>query len=186
MSAPIPSIEPSEIFSGDTIAWTKDLSDYPADVWTLNYYFRGPHHFTVLAAAAQRTFAITISATTSATYPKGTYDWIAFASSGSSRYQVGSGSMVIKENPATAVVNYETRSQAKQILDALMATQLQNAGRGEMQYRVEAAGRLHVFYTHADLITAIEKWKAIVQQEEDAKKIARGENTGKNIFVRFT
>lgn len=186
MAASIPDIEPTEFIAGDTLAWTRDLSDYPATTWTLNYYLTGPSRITIAATASGRTFSISKSATTTAAYAPGVYDWQAFVTSGSERYKVADGRIEILENPATAGKNYDTRSINKQILDALEQTALNNAGRGEMQYRIEAAGRTHIFYTHADLITAIEKYRGWVKAEEDARKIARGENTGKDILVRFT
>jgi hypothetical protein len=179
-----PSIEPLEIVAGDTIAWSKDLSDYPATSHTLTYYFRGPGNFQIVASANGREHSVSVSASTSAAYPSGTYDWQAFASAGSERYKVGEGQIVVKDNP-TNVMSYDTRSINKQILDALEATQLANAARPEQQYSLSAAGRNFQFYNHADLIMAIEKYRGFVKQEEDAKKIARGEGTGRNIYVRF-
>lgn len=189
MSAPIPDTEPTEIIAGDTIAWTKDLSDYPATDWTLTYYLTGPSRITIAATASGRTFSVSKSVQATAAYAPGIYDWQAFVSQGSQgseRYKVGEGRIEILENPATAGKNYDTRSINKQILDALETALLQNAGRSERRYRIEAAGREFEFYTHADLITAIEKFRGFVKAEEDALKIARGENTGKDILVRFT
>ena len=37
MAATVPTKEPTEIFLGDSLAWTKTLSDYPATTWTLAY-----------------------------------------------------------------------------------------------------------------------------------------------------
>ena len=37
MAYTVPTTEPEEFFLGDTVTWTKVLSDYPASVWTLKY-----------------------------------------------------------------------------------------------------------------------------------------------------
>lgn len=185
MAVEIPDKEPTEVIAGNTVAWTKDLSDYPADSWTLNYYLRGPANINITATADGREHSISVSATTSFNWPEGLYTWKSFVSSGSERYLIEEGEITVKENPATSTRTFETKSVNRQILDALEATMLANAGRPESSYTIEAAGRTFHFYSHEDLILAIEKFRAFVKQEEDAKAIMRGENTGKNILVRF-
>jgi hypothetical protein len=182
MPAEIPSEEPTEHVAGDTLAWTKSLSDYPADdSWTLTYYLLGPKKETITASADGADHAVTVSASTTSNYAPGVYKWTSYASSGSERYKVGEGTIEILPNPATVAANVstETRSKAKQILDALMATMADAAGRPEQSYSLQAAGRSFSFKTLADLIAAIDYWKAEVKREDSASSI------GKNIFVRF-
>ena len=93
--------------------------------------------------------------------------------------------MVVKPDPATNKVKHETRSKAKQILEALDITILAAASRPESAYSIEAAGRRFEFKTLADLIKARNEFAAIVKQEEDAEKLVRGENLGNHILVRF-
>ena len=186
MAVDIPSIEPTVIYAGDTIAWTKDLSDFPATTYTLTYYLRGPSNITIIGTASGSTHSISKTATQSAAWPSGRYTWQAFVTSGSARYLVGSGEITIKDNPATSKATFETRSKAKQILDAIENTILEAAGRPEASYNIAAGGISQQFKTLADLIVARDRYAAIVKQEEDALKITRGENTGRNIFVRFT
>ncbi len=186
MAAEIPSIEPVTLFSGDTVAWTKDLSDYPAGTWTLKYYLRGPANQTITAtqSGSSSTHAVSVTAATTATWPSGLYQWQAVVTSGAERHSVGSGEITVEENPICANT-FETRSINKQILDALEASMLNRAARTEKGYSIEAAGRQFTFHTHEELIMAIEKFRGWVKQEEDAKKVLRGEGTGKNILVRF-
>lgn len=186
MSASIPSIEPTEIIAGDTIAWTKDLSDYSAaDSWVLTYYFLGPQKQTVIASASGSEHSISIPATTTATWAFGKYKWTAYASKSGARYKVGEGTIEVVQNPASVTGFTDARTPARRILDALMVTMEQSAGRPEQSYSLQAAGRSFSFRTLADLMTAIQFWQAEVKRETDAEKITRGEGTGKNIFVRF-
>lgn len=186
MPAEIPFKEPTEVIAGNTVAWTKDLSDYPAGTWTLKYYLRGPATIDIIAMASGTRHSVSVSAaTTAANWPPGTYKWQSFVSSGSDRYFVDKGEIVVVLNPATSTLTFETRTKAKVILDALDQAILENAGRPEQSYTIQAAGRQHTYKTMADMIIARDKFAAIVKQEEDAKKIMRGENTGKNILVRF-
>ncbi len=187
MAAEIPDIEPTEVIAGDTIAWNKDVDDFPAGTWTLSYYLRGPSNINITAtqSGSSRIHAVSVSGTTSATWPEGSYKWQAFVTSGAERYKVGEGDITINENPATSNVTFDNRTINKQILDALEASMFRRAGREEKGYQIEAAGRSFTFHTHEELIMAIEKFRGFVAQEEEAAKVARGENTGKNILVRF-
>lgn len=184
MAAEIPSIEPTEVFAGDTVSWTKDISDYPATLWTLTYYLRGPADIDIAATASGREFLVSKTAAQSAAWAPGLYHWRAFVSDADERYLVGEGEMTVSANPV-GKMTFETRSINKQILDALETAMLGRASRTEKGYSIEAAGRSFTFHTHEELIMAIEKFRGWVQQEEDAKKVARGENTGKNILIRF-
>jgi len=52
MAYTVPNTEPAALRSGDTWQWTRDLGDYPADAWTLTYYFRNATaHFDIVATA---------------------------------------------------------------------------------------------------------------------------------------
>jgi hypothetical protein len=185
MAAEIPSKELTEVFAGDTVAWTKDLSDYPASTYTLKYYLRGPGDIDITATADGATHEVSVAASVTATWPKGTYQWKSFVSSGSERYFVEDGEIEVLENPQLSKLTFDTRSINKQILDALEAVMLRSAARPEKGYQIEAAGRSFTFHTHEELIMAIEKFRGWVKQEEDAKKLERGEGTGRNILVRF-
>lgn len=186
MPAEVPSIEPTEVIAGDTVAWTKDLADYSPDTYTLNYYLRGPANINITATDGGNEFSVSVTAAVSATWPSGLYQWQAFVSSGSERYKVGEGEITILANPQTSAMTFETKSTAKQILEALDATILRASLRPESSYSIQASGFSQNFKTLADLIVARDKFASIVQQEEDAKKLMRGENTGKNILFRFS
>jgi len=185
MAADIPEIEPLTVRAGDTVKWTKDLSDYPASTWTLKYIFRGPSDFNITATGSGSTHSVTVARAVTELWPKGLYNWIAVVTSSTERFQVGSGSMTVEINLETDTHTYDTRSPAKQILDALDATILRAAARPESSYQLAAGGTQMAFRSFADLIVARDKFAAIVQSEEEAAKIARGENTGKNILARF-
>ena len=42
MTATVRTIEPTQITTFEEVTWTKSYADYPATLWQLNYYFRGP------------------------------------------------------------------------------------------------------------------------------------------------
>jgi hypothetical protein len=186
MSASIADIEPVEIQAGDTLKFNKSLSDYSAaDGWTLTYYLVGAAQQSFVATASGSNFAVSVSAATTAGWAAGIYKLSGFVSKAGERFEVYSGSVEVLANAATQTGAVECRSNARIILDALIATEKRAAARPEQMYRMEAAGREFRFYSHADLITAISHWQSIVTREEMEERLARGENSGRDILVRF-
>ena len=54
-------VEPTEVYAGSTWRWKKEFSDYPANNWALNYYFRetkGHYSFNITATADGKTHKI--------------------------------------------------------------------------------------------------------------------------------
>ena len=80
--ADIPEIEPKEFRAGNTIQWTRSVSDYKAsESWELTYYFRGTSGtINVTSEASGDKHAITIPALTSSAYNEGTYDVTGYVS----------------------------------------------------------------------------------------------------------
>jgi hypothetical protein len=182
----IPTIEPTVINAGTTIKWTKDLSDhYDPASWTLAYFINGPAHASIAATSSGTLFAVTIPASTTATWIAGIYTWESRVTKGTETFSIGKGTFEVKADVTVLPDGYDPRSQAKRILDAHLSAYEAYAGRIESQYSINAAGRSFVYEKKADLISAIQFWQAQVAQETMAEKIARGENTGRNILVRF-
>jgi hypothetical protein len=101
MSSTVPTIEPTAARAGDTWAWTRDLSDYPAGTWTLTYsLFSSAAVYSITATADGTQHSVSVPGATTKTYIAGRYDWVAHVSDGTDRYQVGSGVIQILPNIA--------------------------------------------------------------------------------------
>lgn len=124
MTAQVPTNEPLELRAGTTWVWTRSLSDYPASTWTLKYWFkkRGSSgaNFSIQATADGDTHSVSVSATTTAAYTAGTYDWVAQVSSGGEVYDVDRGSLVLQPRYDQAA-NLDDRTHAQKMLDAIEA-----------------------------------------------------------------
>lgn len=101
MTPPIPSIEPTSFVAGDTVKWTKALSDYsPADGWVLSYILRGvtgaPPTVTVTSNTSD--YSVVIAAVDTAALAAGTYLWDAFVKKSGERYAVDSGVITVLQN----------------------------------------------------------------------------------------
>ncbi len=125
MAAPVPSTEPAILVAGDTSAWTKSVSDYPpTEGWSLSYAFRkqsGAGYLNLTASTSNSEYSLTISAASSSLMTAGLWTWASYATAGSERHQVGSGSIEIKPNLAAIDFNIDLRSTAKQAYDNAMA-----------------------------------------------------------------
>ena len=108
-----PTREPIQINAGDTISFTKLFADYSAaDGWTLTYsLLAGPVPITFVAVANGAEFDITVADTVTANWIPDEYLLIGFVEKSGERYEVYSGTLLVKENPETAEVMPTTHAQ---------------------------------------------------------------------------
>jgi len=165
----IPTKEPVEFTNGETVQWYRnDLTDYPADTWTLTYNFRGASSQDVVAAASGTSFLITITATESAAFTAGDYWWQAFVTSGAERYQVDTGNLTV--NPDLAAVDtdtYDGRSHVKIVFDALEAAYEGRASFTDSQVSVstEHGSKAITHMTHEEISKALDDYRIRYKRE---------------------
>ncbi len=186
MTATIPTTEPSSFVAGDTVKWTKSVSDYlPADGWVLTYAL-------VLAADQQTitatdngdgTHLATITAANSANYTAGIYYWQAYATSGTERHQVGEGRVEVKENFAAQTSGYDAKSHVRTVLDALEATIEGKASKDQLSYTV--AGRSLANMLPGDLIKWKNHYEILYRQELQKESLNNGGGIANKGQVRF-
>lgn len=182
----IPTTEPLEFVSGVTLQWRREdlTGDYPASAgWSLTYAFRGQGgKLDVTATADGDEFAITVAASDN-TLAAGRYHWAAFVAKAAERYQVDSGVVEVKADLAAEVAGYDVRSTARQTLEAIEAVILGRAGKDQQAYQIE--GRRLDRTPIPDLIALRDRYRAIVNSEEQAERVAAGLAPKGRIAVRF-
>ena len=181
----IPTTEPVSFTSGDTVAWTRTLDEYPATAsWVLAYTFiNSSARFTVTATASGRDHAVAIAASASASHPPGTYTWQATVTKGAERYTVGTGSCQVLPN-LEAASQYDTRTPARRALEAAdIALATYGAKAYLQQYDIN--GRSQRFQDPGAFLAWRDKLKAEVRQEEAAAYIAAGRRPRNQILARF-
>lgn len=172
-----PEQVPSSLIVGDTWQWTRDLSDYPASTWTLNYYLtKSGKVITVTASASGTTHSVTVAAATTATYEPGKYQWRARASSGGVVVTVEDGWVEVDPNPATSTT--DPRSWAVRTLEAIEAFLEGNATTAQASMSI--AGRSLSRWALPDLTAFRDKLRAEVRSESGSTSGA-----GRNIKVRY-
>lgn len=186
MAATVPTIEPLEIRAGDSVSWTRDITDYPASSYTLTYRVRGPSTLDITAGADGDTFEVAITAAQTAELPKGEYWITGRVDDGAGDIKtVYHGRLTVLPNFAAAAdvsAGYDERSHARKCRDNLRAAMEDTTGSfiinyslfGERQVELETAdGRLKL----------LGYYEGLVQQEEKAEALARGERQG--LYIRF-
>ena len=179
----IPTIEPLSFSRGDTVKWTKTLSDFPASVWTLTYEFRGASSHQVVASASDDDHAVSLTPAETGTWNPGAYWWEAYADDGTDRHKAVSGTLEVTTDFATSDAVADHRTHAAKVLDAIEATIEGRASRDQQAYSI--AGRSLQLTPVADLLSLRDKYKVEVAAELAKEKVGRGESTSKQVLVRF-
>lgn len=185
MAEPVPSVEPSSFVAGDTVAWTKSLSDYLPSDWTLSYSFRaedGGALLNVTGAASGNDHALTISAASTSTLRPGTWLWHSYVTAGAVRYTVGSGSLSITPNFQN--INYTTdlRSSAKKAYDNALAA-WENVRLGQT---VTLNGRTYTQHNLDSLTRYVDRCRLDYASELRAQEMAKTGIDTRRIGVRFS
>lgn len=181
MAVSVPTKEPTTVRAGDTWEWTTSLADYPAGTYTLTYTFwNASAAFTATASASGSDHLVDIAPATTVGYASGRYEWVARASDGTDTYTVAAG--VLQVLPAVGS-SMDTRSHARKMLDAITATLESRATTDELDLVTASFNGRSM--TRVELIKLRQHYLAAVNQEEQAAKLARGENTGRIFQVRF-
>lgn len=185
----IPSKEPTSVYAGDTVKWTKSLDDYPADEYTLSYVL----HLESSVAASPITFnasadgtyhSVAVAAATTADWAAGEYVWYSYATKASERYSVDSGRLTVKPDPATVAAGTDLRTHARTVLDAIESVLEGRSSRD--QEELELDGQKLKRTPIVDLLKLRDRYRIEVINEENADKIAKGLDTGARILTRFT
>lgn len=186
----IPTNEPSALRAGDTWQWRREdlASDYPASGgWGLTYRFKNAAGgFEIAATADGDNFAVSVLASTTATYTAGSYVWVAQVSHGDGRkFTVDHGNLEVLANlfSGQASVASDQRSHNQIALDAIKAVMENRASIDQQEYAI--AGRKLVLTPIADLLKLLNFYEARVAGELAEEALRNGRATGRVIRVRM-
>lgn len=189
MAAALPTTEPTEFRAGDTIQWVKSLADYSAaEGWTLKYYLvASQRKITITATASGSDFAVTISATDSATLSAGPASLVGVVTSDSETHTIGPQlTVTILPNfasDADVQAGFDGRTHARKMLDALESAQLSDNNSRIVSYTI--FGERSVTLMNAEEWQKQHSyWRNIVVQEERQAAIDRGETGAGKVYIR--
>ena len=196
-------IEPTTLVSGNFINWvrpydsvfyvdkdgeTQYLSSTDS---TLTYILRNKdNRIEVTASSTDKDFEVLVNSTASEKWQPGLYYWAAVVTHTTlavqRQWEIDRGSLVIKENFANAgVVEYDGRSHAKKVLDALEAAIEGRADKQTLDWiSYSIAGRSRSIDSR-ELRVWYAQYKAMYQKEVDEERIAQGLPTTNRILIQL-
>lgn len=172
---------PVTIIAGDSVSWVRELSDYPAGVWTLTYIFsNATHSFTVSTTASGTAHAAAVLAATSGAYTAGRYRWHARVTDGTAVHTVEDGWLTVKPNPAGS--NVDWRSHARKMLDAIEATLEGNATKGQLDLvSYSIGGEVSLTRDREQLLKLRAQYTLELAGEEGSAQLGK-----RNLYLRFS
>jgi hypothetical protein len=182
------TIEPTQITTGERIQWIKTYADYPATLWQLNYYFRGPGTgfnaaWGTAVTADGTTFEIDVPAATTDDMSAGQYTWQAVVTEiadSTNKILVGEGRVAVKVGfnvDPTNLAPVETRSPAKIMVDTIDAALLAFAASDIQEYEITTpAGSRRVKRGDKENLLSQRKYYAAIVAAEATRE--RGKNGG--------
>lgn len=185
MAYTTPTREPTQARAGDTWRWQRSLPDYPAGAWVLVYtLFSADDVISLTAEAAGLEHLIDVGPSTTAAYTPGRFDWVAHVTDGTDRHQVGAGVLAILPDLSAASA-HDGRSHARRMLDAINALLEGRASSGDLDVVRVAYRDDHVEHDLTRLLQLRAQYAAAVAAEDAAAAVARGDNPGRHVRVRF-
>ena len=186
MAYTIPETEPGEILAGDSLKWTKGLTDYPASTWTLTYHLfpraGTGGKISITASADGENHSVSVVPATTADYLAGEYRWHSSVSDGTDRYNVAEGDLTIRPDPAVEAT-IDSRTFWRTVLDDLNGAYLRLAAQTITSASVN--GRSYTLKDSGALRADIGHAQAQVRAETDALNSANGRKSGRTVSIRF-
>lgn len=172
---------PTEIRAGDTLSFTRTLSDYPASAgWSLSYVLiNASGKITLSSTPDADVHSFTVAAGDTASYSPGDYKFVSFIIKNTTRHTVDQGSVTILPDLISETV-MDGRSHAEICL-ANIETVLAGKATAD-NYSYSIAGRSLSKYSWEELIAARNYYRVEVGKE---KRKASGKTQTNLIKMRF-
>lgn len=177
---------PESITAGLTTKWTDYFSDFkPEDGWSLNYYFvkSGTQIHITATDNGDSNHLISLSASTTAGYSPGTYDYKAIMIRASEKYEVAEGKITIEADFISSTSGLDNRTYNQRVRDALEAMMEGRATRVDEEYSIN--GRSLKRLSPEEIIMALEKFRGYCKQEEREANLKKGIRSSNKVYVRF-
>lgn len=175
------------LVAGDTWDWMTAVDGYPAtDGWTLKYYLTpriaGTQIVLQATTASDGTsYRVQVSPAASAAIASGKYDWRARVEKAGAETTVDQGSVLIQAKVA-GLTSSDNRSYARRMLDSIEAA-FEAFNLGVKSYSI--GSRTMTKRDTPELLTMRDRFRAEVQNEIAAAKIADGQSNPRTFGVRF-
>lgn len=178
---------PSTATCGDTLTWLTSLADYPASAgWVLTYTLvptTGAVR-SITCTAEGDDHRATAAAATTAGWSAGVYTLVGAVAKAGQRFTVEQQSITLQPNLAGATTGQDTRSAARQALEAVDAA-LRTYGNKAFLQSVTYGDRSQTFRSAGDFLAFRSRLQAEVAREVAAERLAAGGANPNRLYVRF-
>lgn len=179
MAATIPIDPPSAITAGDTATWSRSFNDYlPADGWLLTYTLVSATAVfnigasAITASADGMSFDVDVPAATTAGWAADRYKLVeVITHTSGERHTVGSTSLQVQPDLASATAGSDTRTHARKVLDSINAWLESKA---PVAGSLEINGRKIAYFPLSDLLKLRDRYAAEVAREDAGIGKTRG------------
>lgn len=175
MSLTPPTYEPTSINAGDTVVFTKELSDYPvSDGWTMAYKIVGLNAAPISATVTTsgNVYTVTFAATGTDDLVKGTYQLVGTMTKAGVRNEIYRRTLIVNTDLAAKSVVTDVRTEEEVALDSVKAAIQSYAVRPVDEITI--AGRTLRRPTMESLIKVRNQLQKIVNDQRRAEDIKNG------------
>lgn len=185
MAVTIPTVVPKTFTAGETVKFNITDPDYPASAGTLSFFWTNADDAfgDTTSTADGDTFNIVVTAALSGAITAGTYSYQGRYTSnvGSEETIIRAGTTVV--NPEFTTAQFDNRTTAKKMLDAIDATILLLTAQTNVAMSIQ--GRSQQSQALSEAFATRDKLKAEVRAEQVAESIANGMGNPNVIRTRF-
>jgi hypothetical protein len=177
--------EPVAITAGDTISFTKSLSDYPAsEGWSLKYTLRGgAEAIEFTSTASGDDHVLLVAADITALWLPADYSLSGFAEKDDERYAIYIAGITVSANTESADAVEQT-THAQRMVKKLEAVMEGKAGDDILDSEVE--GTVIKRMPHQDVFRLLQKYRRMRESEIAAERIRNGQSSGRKIVTRLS
>ncbi|EPF1455240.1 hypothetical protein AVM47_033635 [Pseudomonas aeruginosa] len=159
-------MEPTQLHAGDSVAWERDVPEYPASAgWSLRYVLSGPDRH-VIEAQAGAPYRVEIAAETTASWAPGLYRWVALAIKAGQRLTLDSGTLEIGANLETAEPS-DARSHAQRMLALIEAALEKRIPKDQQSYEIDGMRLDRIPIERLDALRS--KYRRELQREKNRR-----------------
>ncbi len=174
--------EPSEVAAGDTITWTRSLADYSAaNGWVLKYALRGPAVVDLESEVDGDSHLVTIAPADLTT--AGTYSVQGYVEKETARHTIYTGRLKVTPNLVAAAANFDGRSHAQRVIDAIEAVIEGRATRDQQEMWID--GEKLVRTPFEELIRIRARYRHETSSEAARERRRNGRGGGHSVKFRL-
>ena len=176
---------PEKITAGDSAAWKKSFSDYPAnDGWVLSYALtKAGTQITFNASADGSNHLVDLDATTTAAWADGQYSFQAYVTKAPERITVDQGIIEIIANLAAASGGLDARPHCFKMRDGLKAMSEGKATIDQLSLSIN--NRSISTYSPSEVRQWLATYERLCVNHVRQLRADRGKSTGQQVKTRF-